>query len=160
MIICNYSNYIGIVWKVCEKIGIKLGYSNEDTEETKFTGLPQYYKFVKLKENNIEYIEKTIKQRVESVGEKVDDNFIFGEYIAKPNARGVFSEKDNWFIYEIDERMVNSISGPFSLNEIIFAISLQMHISNYFDDYKFGEDGYKKYIHNHFRSLNEALEQI
>ena len=105
---------------------------------------------------NIENIRKVIIDRLVQNGKSLSDDFVFGEFVNRPNVRGTFFFENNWFIFESDEKNVMSISGPFNAEEIVYAIALLLHESKLFEDYKFGSEALQKYIHNHFRNMEEV----
>lgn len=109
---------------------------------------------------DIKIIKEMFQNRLEDKPDLVTECFMFGVYQEKENTKGCFQENDSWFIYEIDEKKIVSISGPFYRNDIIVAIAMVMHCTKYFDEYKFSEDGLKKYIHNHFRTYKDDIESI
>lgn len=109
---------------------------------------------------DIKIIKEMFQNRLEDKPDLFTECFLFGVYQEKENKKGCFQKNDSWFIYEIDEKKIVSISGPFYSNDIIVAIAMVMHCTKYFDEYKFSEDGLKKYIHNHFRTYKDAIESI
>lgn len=109
---------------------------------------------------NTEKLKEIFQNRLKNNKIPFIENFVFGTYIEKPDIKGCFCEKEKWFIYEIDEKKVISISGPFYENDIIAAIATLNHCSEFFDDYRFSEEGLKNYIHNHFRSYDDAVKSF
>ena len=109
---------------------------------------------------DIKIIKEMFQNRLEDKPDLFTECFLFGVYQEKENTKGCFQENDILVIYEIDEKKIVSISGPFYRNDIIVAIAMVMHCTKYFDEYKFSEDGLKKYIHNHFRTYKDAIESI
>lgn len=109
---------------------------------------------------DIKIIKEMFQNRLEDKPDLFTECFLFGVYQEKENTKGCFQENDSLVIYEIDEKKIVSISGPFYRNDIIVAIAMVMHCTKYFDEYKFSEDGLKKYIHNHFRTYKDAIESI
>lgn len=104
-------------------------------------------------------IKEIVENRLIANGESIEETFLFGTFKDEPNARGIFHEQNIWFLYSIDDKKVYSIKGPFTEKEIIYAISIFLHKSKYFDDYKFGSEAMKVYIHSHYRSVAEAIEK-
>ena len=109
---------------------------------------------------DIKKLKKMFQKRLEDKTDLFTEDFIFGVYQEIPNTKGCFQENDSWFIYEIDEKKIVSISGPFYRDDIIVAIAMIMHCTKYFDEYKISEDGLKKYIHSHFRTYKEAIDSV
>lgn len=109
---------------------------------------------------DIKALKEMFQNRLENKSDLLAEDFMFGVYQEIPNTKGCFQKNDSWFIYEIDEKKIVSISGPFYGNDIIVAIAMIMNCTKYFDEYKFSEEGLKKYIHNHFRIYKEAIESI
>ena len=109
---------------------------------------------------NAEDIKNSISDHLKEAGESVDQSFNYGEFVNVPNNKGVFLIKERWFIYEIDEKNERSITGPFQNEDIIYACAMLMHISKYFDEYRFSPQAKDIYIHTHFRSIKEAEENL
>ncbi len=105
-------------------------------------------------------IENVIKNGLIQSDEKTDVEFHFGEFVDAPNKKGVFQLKFKWYIYETDERNVKSITGPFADTDIIYACAKLMHISKYFEEYRFSKEAKNTYIHVHFRSIKETEESM
>lgn len=106
-------------------------------------------------------IENVIKNRLkQQADENANLSFIFGEFIDSPNNKGVFQLRNQWFIYENDERNIKSITGPFRDDDIIYACTKLLHISKHFEEYRFSKDAKNTYIHVHFRSIKEAEESL
>ena len=104
-----------------------------------------------------EFLKNTIINRLHQEGEEIADVFYFGEYIDKPNTKGVFQiQNKGWFIYESDERNAKSITGPFGDDDIIYACAKLLHKSKYFAEYRFSNKAKEIYIHVHYRSVTEA----
>lgn len=76
-------------------------------------------------------------------------------YKQVPNTQGIFKKQDNWYVYQTDERNNVDIIGPFDKNEIIYATAISLHLSDHFKEYEFSKDARNRYIHNHFRSIEE-----
>lgn len=109
---------------------------------------------------DIKKLKEMFQKRLEDKTDLFTEDFMFGVYQENPNTKGCFQENDSWFIYEIDDKKIVSISGPFYRDDIIVAIAMIMHCTKYFDEYKISEDGLKKYIHNHFRTHKEAIDSV
>ena len=97
--------------------------------------------------------------RLQQVGKDIREDFIFGEFIDKPNITGVFKIKNSWFIYENDERNESFITGPFNDEDIVYACVKLMHKSKYFEEYRFSSRAKETYAHIHLKSFKEAEEK-
>lgn len=105
-------------------------------------------------------INRIIKERMNQFGESQIDTFEYGVFRDMPNTRGMFQLKGKWFIYEIDEKNVKSITGPFADDDIVYACAKMLHKAKYFEDHRFGKEAKSTYIHAHYRSLREAEESL
>ena len=83
-------------------------------------------------------INRIIKERLNQFGESQIDTFEYGVFRDMPNTRGMFQLKGKWFIYEIDEKNVKSITGPFADDDIVYACAKMLHKAKYFEDHRFG----------------------
>lgn len=103
-------------------------------------------------------IKKIIENRLIMNGEKIEKPFLFGFFQEEPNISGIFYEQNSWFLYSFDDKKVCSIKGPFTEQEIIYVISLYLHKSKYFNDYKLEDKAMQIYIHSHYRNIAEIIE--
>lgn len=108
----------------------------------------------------VDNIKNTLNSILIKNGESPVCDFIFGEFLDLPNIRGVFCVKNTWFIYETDERNIKSISGPFNDGDITYVCAKMLHVSKYFEEYRFSKEAKSTYTHSHFRSVKEAEEAI
>lgn len=97
-----------------------------------------------------------IKNAINSVTDP--GGFVFGTFTDRPDTKGVCRIRSAWFLYEIDERNVKTISGPFDDNDILYACAKMLHVSGYFKP--FSKEARDKYLHIHYRSLKEAEEVL
>lgn len=105
-----------------------------------------------------EDIKEIIKTVLSDNGKDLDTDFVFGEFMRVPNTQGIFLLEDKWFIYETDEKNVLDINGPFTAEEIIYAIAMMLYEIKveWFEKYKFGSEALHTYIHSHFTSIEDA----
>lgn len=100
------------------------------------------------------------------LNENIDENmeeykyFHIGNFVEVPNQCGCFKRKDNWYTYENDEKNFCTISGPFSLQGIIYACAMMLHISKKFKEYRFSEEEFNIYLNNHFHSFEEIDRNV
>lgn len=106
---------------------------------------------------SMQQLKELVESRLFANGETLDADFVFGDFQNCPNSYGVFNKEHFWFLYSNDEKNIHSINGPFTENEIVYAIAKKLHKSQHFEDYKFGNDAKHIYIHNHYRSVEEAI---
>ena len=85
-------------------------------------------------------------------------HFHIGEFIEKPNQSGCFKRNEEWYVYETDEKNYCTFCGPFTIKGIIYACGMKLHISKDMKGYRFSEEEFKIYLHNHFHSLKEIDE--
>lgn len=76
------------------------------------------------------------------------------------NCLGIFKLKDNWFIYEADERQNEWFNGPYTDCGVIYAFAMEVGISDWFEDYKFDTKEKDIFIHNYFNSLIDLKKYL
>lgn len=100
-------------------------------------------------------IETILRQRLKENGRELPDSFSFGPYVKKPNTRGMFLWNNRYYVYETDEKGILSITGPFAERETVYVIALMLHVSELFSDYQFEKEALQRFIHCHYRSIEE-----
>lgn len=76
-----------------------------------------------------------------------------------PGAQGFINVGNKWFTYNNqDERGNISFHGPFNDKSLIYAIAISFYKSDKFESYKFSEQEYQIFFHNHFSSIEEIRE--
>lgn len=105
---------------------------------------------------------ETIKKNLEdNIGENIDKlaRFHIDELVELPNQLGCFKREDKWYIYETDEKNFCTYCGPFSLKGIVYACAMKLHVSKQLKEFRFSEEEFNVYLHNHFHSLKAIDEQ-
>lgn len=107
----------------------------------------------------IEMIKETLNENIE---ENIDDYecFHIGVFVEKPNQCGYFKRNEKWYVYEIDEKNYCTFGGPFSQSGIICACTMILPISMKTKEYRFTEEEFNIYLHNHFHSFEEIDKNV
>ena len=102
----------------------------------------------------IEAIRNVLKANIE---EDIDDYSYFhiGEFVEQPNQSGCFKRESKWYTYEIDEKNDCTFCGPFSQKGVIYACTMLLPVSMKMREYRFTEEEFDIYLHNHFHSFDE-----
>ncbi len=108
--------------------------------------------------NEIEYIKTELFPAIrEKYGEEKLGKVSIGEYIKQPDFAGCFKYNSDWFVYTVDERVINCfIRGPFKIEACIYTLALKLGIAKSFSRYKFNEEEQDIFFDNKFTSLDEV----
>lgn len=101
-------------------------------------------------------LKEIIENKLKESSIEIRGNFKFGEYVKEKNTSGVYKIHNNWLVYQIDEKMLVDITGPFSDDDIVYAIATILGYTNHFSEYSLSSDGIWKLVHNHFVSYEDA----
>lgn len=105
--------------------------------------------------NNSKYGIEIINTILKKYKSDYDGNFYVGEFVEAPNTLGCFQRYKKWYLYEVDEKNSCTFTGPFSLNGIIYACALKLGISKELEEFRFENEEFSIFIHNHFRTFSE-----
>lgn len=105
-------------------------------------------------DNDKEVIIRVLNSKIEKkIGEY--QNFHVGEFVELPDQCGCFKRNSQWYIYSNDERNFCTFKGPFSIDGIIYACAMLLHISKKYKEYRFSEKELEIYINNNFHKFDE-----
>lgn len=108
-----------------------------------------------MNSDNLKNDIETIAEILKRYKSDYNGNFYVGEFIESPNNLGCFIRDKKWFLYEVDEKNYCTFTGPFSLNGIIYACALKLGISKELEEFRFKNEEFSIFIHNHFRTFSE-----
>ena len=83
------------------------------------------------------------------------------QIVKAPGAQGFIQIENMWFLYGNQDEKGNIIfNGPFDDSALIYAIAKLFCKSSLFESYKFSEQYYNIFLHNHYSSLEEIKEKL